>query len=68
MTKGLFYAHVGWMFDAEQTPQRQYAPDLLKDPDIVRISRAVPVWVVAFSLLAPPVIGGLLVDGPGRAR
>jgi len=59
LTKGFIYAHVGWMFNAEQTPQRQYAPDLLKDPDLVRISRGF-LWAVAFSLLAPPVIGGLL--------
>ncbi len=44
--KGLFYAHMGWLFDTEQTSQRQYAPDLLKDRDIVRMSRAFP-WFVA---------------------
>ena len=43
LIKGLFYAHMGWLFDTEQTSQRQYAPDLLKDRDIVRISRALPV-------------------------
>jgi stearoyl-CoA desaturase (Delta-9 desaturase) len=58
LLKGLFYAHMGWLFDTEQTPQRQYAPDLLKDDDIVRISRAFP-WLVAVSLLLPPVVGGL---------
>ena len=31
LMKGLFYAHMGWMFDVEQTNQKQYAPDLLKD-------------------------------------
>src|SRR6266540_1046447 len=36
LLKGLFYAHMGWLFDPEQTPQRTYAPDLLKDQDIVR--------------------------------
>jgi stearoyl-CoA desaturase (delta-9 desaturase) len=58
LIKGLFYAHMGWLFDTEQTPQRQYAPDLLKDKDIVRVSRAFPA-LVAVSLLLPPVVGGL---------
>jgi stearoyl-CoA desaturase (delta-9 desaturase) len=58
LMKGLFYAHMGWLFDQEQTNQRQYAPDLLKDKDIVRISRQFPMWV-AVSLLLPAVIGGL---------
>ncbi|MGH3502822.1 MAG: acyl-CoA desaturase [Nocardioidaceae bacterium] len=58
LVKGLFFAHMGWLFDAEQTPQRQYAPDLLKDTDIVRISRAFP-GLVLVSLLLPALAGGL---------
>ncbi|MGH8883478.1 MAG: fatty acid desaturase, partial [Stackebrandtia sp.] len=42
LIKGMFYAHMGWMFDVEQTNQRQYAPDLIKDPDIRAVSRAFP--------------------------
>jgi stearoyl-CoA desaturase (Delta-9 desaturase) len=59
LTKGLLHAHMMWLFDPEQTPQRKYAPDLLKDRDIVRVSRAFPGWV-AVSLLLPAVLGGLL--------
>jgi stearoyl-CoA desaturase (Delta-9 desaturase) len=59
LMKGLLYAHMGWLFDVEQTDQRQYAPDLIKDPDIRRISRAFPVFVLA-SLAVPPIVGGLL--------
>jgi stearoyl-CoA desaturase (delta-9 desaturase) len=58
LIKGLFFAHMGWLFDTEQTSQRQYAPDLLKDRDIVNISRSFP-WFVAASLSAPLVVGGL---------
>jgi len=58
LSKGLLYAHTMWLFDAEQTPQRQYAPDLLKDRDIVKVSRLFPALVVV-SLLTPAVIGGL---------
>jgi stearoyl-CoA desaturase (delta-9 desaturase) len=57
--KGLWHAHMGWLFDTEQTPQRKYAPDLMNDRDIVRISRQFPLWV-GVSLLAPAVAGGLL--------
>ena len=59
LTKGLFHAHMMWLFDSEQTPQRKYAPDLMKDRDIVRISRSFPIWV-AVSLLAPALAGGLI--------
>jgi stearoyl-CoA desaturase (delta-9 desaturase) len=59
LMKGLWYAHMGWLFDVEQTPQRQYAPDLLADRDIVRVSRSF-VHLAATSLLLPAVLGGLL--------
>jgi len=59
LTKGFFHAHVGWLFDEEQTPAQRYAPDLLKDADIVRISNQFRMWV-AVTLIAPAVIGGLV--------
>ena len=59
LMKGLFFAHMGWLFDTEQTSQRQYAPDLLKDKDIVRMSRAFP-WFVFASLTLPLVLGALI--------
>src|SRR3954466_137202 len=31
LAKGLLFAHVGWLFDAEQTNPHRYAPDLLRD-------------------------------------
>jgi stearoyl-CoA desaturase (delta-9 desaturase) len=59
LTKGFLWAHMGWLFDTEQTPQRKYAPDLMKDRDLVRISRTFWVWVLV-SVLIPPVLGALL--------
>jgi len=59
LVKGLAYAHMGWLFDVEQTDKRQYVPDLLRDKDISRVSRAFPL-LVAVSLLAPALVGGLL--------
>ncbi len=59
LTKGFLYAHLMWLFNPEQTPQRKYAPDLMKDKDIVRVSRQFPMWV-AVSLLLPALLGGLV--------
>ncbi len=58
LTKGFLHAHMMWLFDVEQTPMRQYAPDLMQDRDVVRVSRQFPLWV-AVSLLTPALVGGL---------
>ncbi|GGM82510.1 stearoyl-CoA 9-desaturase [Thermopolyspora flexuosa] len=59
LTKGLFYAHVGWLFSRERTNREKYARDLLADRDIKRIHDLFPVLAAA-SLLLPPLIGGLV--------
>ncbi|TQF03694.1 acyl-CoA desaturase [Kitasatospora acidiphila] len=59
LLKGLWWAHMGWMFDSEQTPQHIYAPDLVKDSDIRAISRLFWLWTT-LSLLLPALAGGLL--------
>ncbi|WP_200827040.1 acyl-CoA desaturase [Thermomonospora echinospora] len=58
LVRGLLHAHMGWMFDKEQTPKRRYAPDLLADRDVALMTRLFPLWV-AISLLLPAVVGGL---------
>jgi stearoyl-CoA desaturase (delta-9 desaturase) len=58
VARGLFYSHLGWLFDVEQTPEAKYAPELCADPMISRISRNFPLWVVV-SMLLPPLVGGL---------
>lgn len=59
LMKGLWWAHIGWLFDEEQTDQQKYAPDLIKDPAIRRISRDFVFWTI-FSLAIPPLVGGLV--------
>lgn len=59
VAKGLYYAHVGWLFDAEQTSIDKYAPDIKADKDLQAISRWFPAVVVA-SLLLPALLGGLI--------
>jgi stearoyl-CoA desaturase (delta-9 desaturase) len=58
LTKGLIHAHVGWMFAGERTSPHRFAPDLIADRDIARISRLFP-WLVVVFLLVPPAVGGL---------
>jgi stearoyl-CoA desaturase (Delta-9 desaturase) len=58
LSKGLLYAHIGWLFDPNMTSQEKFSPDLLADRRI----KAVDGWfpgLVAVTLLLPPLIGGL---------
>jgi stearoyl-CoA desaturase (Delta-9 desaturase) len=59
LVKGLFHAHVGWMFHRELSNRARFAPDLLADRALVRVDRLFPLWVT-ISLLAPAAIGGLV--------
>ncbi|MEY2245904.1 acyl-CoA desaturase [Streptomyces sp. BF23-18] len=59
LMKGLWWAHIGWMFDQERTPQEKYAPDLVRDPVIRAISRQFILWTL-LSLALPALIGGLV--------
>ncbi|MFD7494676.1 acyl-CoA desaturase [Streptomyces sp. NPDC059832] len=59
LMKGLWWAHIGWMFDEEQTSQQKYAPDLVKDPALRGISRHFMTFT-ALSLAFPPLVGGLV--------
>ncbi len=59
MLKGLWHGHVGWMFKKESTERARWAPDLLKDPTMVKIDKAFPLLVVV-SLVLPALIGGLV--------
>jgi len=59
LLKGLWFAHVGWLFDVEHTNQKRFTPDLLQDKAIVRIEKVFPLLVlVSFGL--PAVLGGLI--------
>lgn len=37
--RGMFYAHAGWLFDFEKASQERFIPDLLRDRDLIVISR-----------------------------
>ena len=59
LLKGMFHAHLGWLFDRRKTNQERYAPDLLKDGALRTTSKLFVVWAFV-SLAAPALIGGLV--------
>ena len=54
--KGLWHAHMGWLFSDEQTSPRRWCPDMLKDPTMRTIDRLFPLWVV-LTFALPPTLG-----------
>jgi stearoyl-CoA desaturase (Delta-9 desaturase) len=55
--RGLFHAHVGWLFiHTHRGNKERYAPDLIKDPLIRWIDRTFVLWV-AVGLLVPFALG-----------
>ncbi|HSS42290.1 MAG TPA: acyl-CoA desaturase [Solirubrobacterales bacterium] len=65
--KGLFHAHVGWIFIHTQRGNKErFAPDLIKDPVISWVDRTFIYWAI-LGLLLPFflgwIIGGTLVAG-----
>jgi stearoyl-CoA desaturase (delta-9 desaturase) len=59
LTKGLFYAHLGWLFAREMSNRARFAPDLMADKDIQRVDKLF-MPLVAISLVAPAAVGGLV--------
>ncbi|MFI7607037.1 acyl-CoA desaturase [Micromonospora sp. NPDC049366] len=59
LTRGMFHAHIGWLFRRELSNRERFAPDLLADQDIRRVDRLFPLLVV-ISVLGPALMGGLL--------
>jgi stearoyl-CoA desaturase (Delta-9 desaturase) len=46
-TRGLFHAHVGWMFrGVDRASPERYAKDLLADPLLRTVNRTFPLWVL----------------------
>jgi stearoyl-CoA desaturase (Delta-9 desaturase) len=60
--RGLWHAHVGWLFDANgQADRRKYAPDLMDDPGMRWLNRRF-ISLVGLSLLLP-FAAGVAVTG-----
>lgn len=59
LTKGMFHAHVGWLFQREMSNRDRFAPDLVADRDIQRVDKLFGLIVIA-SLALPALAGGLI--------
>jgi stearoyl-CoA desaturase (delta-9 desaturase) len=59
IVRGFWHAHMGWLFNRNQTNEQRFAPDLLADKDIVRVSSMFG-YLTAASLLLPALLGGLI--------
>lgn len=53
---GLWHAHMGWLFDDEQSDRDEWVPDLVKEARMRRIDRWFPRLTLATFFL-PPAIG-----------
>ncbi|MFF7381461.1 fatty acid desaturase [Streptomyces griseoluteus] len=61
LAKGMFHAHLGWLFHTDHASTARYAPDLERDPALRLVSRGFGVFVVLS--LALPALLGLLITG-----
>jgi stearoyl-CoA desaturase (Delta-9 desaturase) len=64
--RGFVHAHVAWLFSGQLTSAQRYAPDLLKDRDLVILSRLFPLFAV-ISLAIPFGLGWLIAGTFGGA-
>jgi stearoyl-CoA desaturase (delta-9 desaturase) len=65
--KGLWHAHMGWLFETVGTADRQrFAADLVKDRTIRVIDKLFGLWV-ALGFVGPFVLGWIVGGGIGAA-
>src|SRR3954462_11606553 len=61
--KGLYYAHMGWLSVTQgQAEKRRFAPDLLEDSVLRKISRSF-LWLLGAGLVIPALLGYALTGG-----
>jgi stearoyl-CoA desaturase (Delta-9 desaturase) len=59
IAKGFWHAHMGWLFERDQSNAERFAPDLIKDPAIKKVDELFWLWTL-LSLVLPGILGGLL--------
>lgn len=59
--RGLWHAHVGWLFRQEMTDWGRYVPDLVRDRRLLAVNQSYSLWVIA-GLIIPALIGGLVTQ------
>lgn len=58
--KGFWHAHAGWLFAGEQDNAQHYAPDLLKNPTILKLNATWWLYALASAVLLPALVGYLI--------
>lgn len=66
MLRGLWYAHVGWLFAPDATVAEVWAPDLLKDRGVKKVHDLFP-WILVGTFALPAVLGGVISGTWGGA-
>ncbi|MFK0245641.1 acyl-CoA desaturase [Amycolatopsis azurea] len=59
IAKGFWHAHMGWLFDRDQSNAERFAPDLLKDRAIKKVDELFWLWSL-LTLVLPAILGGLI--------
>ncbi|MGI9014369.1 MAG: acyl-CoA desaturase [Phycisphaerales bacterium] len=59
--RGMWHAHIGWLFRSDPRGLARYVADLRRDRLIIWMSRLFPVWALV-GLLLPAAVGGLLTS------
>ncbi len=57
--RGMWHAHIGWLFDADPPDLDRYVQDLRRSRALRVASALFPVWV-GIGLLIPAMVGGLI--------
>src|SRR5206468_9095095 len=56
--KGIWHAHVGWIFLPDTPGLSKYVADLVQDPLTRRLSKLFPLWAI-LGLIIPALVGGI---------
>jgi stearoyl-CoA desaturase (delta-9 desaturase) len=59
IAKGFWHAHMGWLFERDESNADRFAPDLVKDAAIKKVDDLFRLWTL-LSLLVPALLGGLI--------
>ncbi len=57
--KGLWHAHLGWIFSSERASAGYYARDILQDAAVSKVDRFYYAWLL-LTLALPTLLGGVL--------
>jgi stearoyl-CoA desaturase (delta-9 desaturase) len=59
--RGLWHAHIGWVFQADPPDLDRYIKDLLQSRLVRVVSALTPLWI-ALSVLLPGLLGGIITQ------